>query len=134
MNKKFILSVVALFVVSMLLGVLVHGFLLAGDYQALGPVMRAPEDAQGYFGWMIAAHIAMSIGLTGIYRRGHEAGKPWLGQGVRFGLWMALVMTVGVYLIYYAVQPMPGMLVLKQIVFDAIAVVILGITLAAVNK
>jgi cation transporter-like permease len=134
MNKKFILSVFALFVVSMIAGIVIHGTLLGADYQALGPVMRPPEDAQGYFGWMLAAHLIMAVGLTGIYRRGHEAGKPWLGQGVRFGMWMALVVTVAIYLIYYAVQPMPGMLVAKQIIFGSIAMVVMGTTFAAVNR
>jgi hypothetical protein len=134
MNKKFILSVVALFVVSMIAGIVVHGTLLASDYQALGPVMRTPEDAQGYFGWMIAAHVAMSVGLAGLYQCGHVAGKPWLGQGVRFGLWVSLVLSVAVYLIYFAVQPLPGMLVLKQIVLNSAALILMGITVAAVNK
>jgi hypothetical protein len=41
---------------------------------------------------------------------------------------------VPIYLIYYAVQPLPFALVLKQICFDTVGVVLLGITVAAVNK
>jgi hypothetical protein len=41
---------------------------------------------------------------------------------------------VPVYLIYYAVQPTPGMLVVKQIVFDSTLIVILGIIVAFLNK
>jgi len=39
-----------------------------------------------------------------------------------------------VYLIYYAVQPMPGALVVKQIVFDSICMVLLGIVAAWINQ
>ncbi|HEY5550975.1 MAG TPA: hypothetical protein VIK52_03745 [Opitutaceae bacterium] len=60
--------------------------------------------------------------------------KPWLGQGVRFGLWVSLVLSVGVCLIYFAVQTMPGMLVVKQIILNSTALVVMGITVAAVNK
>ncbi len=38
------------------------------------------------------------------------------------------------YLIYFAVQPMPGNLVAKQIVFDTIAMVIMGIACAWINQ
>lgn len=134
MNKKFILSTVALFIVSMLLGFVVHGVLFGKDYLALGSLMRSQEDQMVYFKWMLLAHVFMAVGITGIYRRGIDATKPWLGQGVRFGLWVAVAVTVPMYLIYYAIQPMPFDLVLKQIVFDTIGVVIMGITAAAVNK
>ncbi len=134
MNKKFILSIVALFVVSMILGFVIHGMLLGSDYTALGSMMRSEEDQMAHFGWMLFAHVVMSVGLTGIYRRGIDANRPWLGQGVRFGLWLALVMTVPIYLIYYAVQPLPFALVAKQICFDTVGLVLLGITVAAVNK
>ena len=47
---------------------------------------------------------------------------------------MALLSAVPVYLIYYTVQPTPGMIVVKQIVFDSILLVILGIVVAFLNK
>jgi hypothetical protein len=60
--------------------------------------------------------------------------KPWLGQGLRFGLAVVVLMTIPTYLIYLAVQPMPEALVAKQIAFDTIAMVVLGIVAAAVNR
>ena len=53
---------------------------------------------------------------------------------MRFGLWVSLVLSVGVCLIYFAVQTMPGMLVVKQIILNSTALVVMGITVAAVNK
>jgi hypothetical protein len=64
---------------------------------------------------------------------GREA-KPFLGQGVRFGLAVAVVGVIPTYLIYYAVQPMPGNVVAKQIVFDTIAMVLMGIVCAWINQ
>jgi len=37
---------------------------------------------------------------------------------------------VPTYLIYYVVQPMPGMTVVKQIVFDGILMLVLGAVVA----
>ena len=133
MNKRFVLSVVAVFVVSMLLGMVIHGMLLHDDYTRMQALFRTPADAQAYFPYMLAAHLVMAVGFTWIYRQGRDA-RPWLGQGVRFGLALAVLVTVPTYLIYYAVQPMPSDVVAKQIVFDSIGMVILGIVAAAVNR
>jgi len=78
---------------------------------------------------MILAHLIMSGALVWIYARGVEP-KPWLGQGLRYGVAIVLLTTVPLYLIYYVVQPMPGGTVAKQIVFDGILVLILGAIVA----
>ena len=49
---------------------------------------------------------------------------------VRFGVAVALLTVVPTYLIYYVVQPMPGATVVKQIVFDGVLMLILGIVAA----
>jgi len=134
MNKTFVVSVIVTFIVAMILGFVVHGVLLNQDYQRLVPnVFRAPDDAQHYFGFMLLAHLLMAIGWTWIYRMGRES-KPWLGQGLRFGLAVAVIATIPTYFIYYAVQPLPSDLVAQQIVFDTIASLILGVTVAALNR
>ena len=133
MNRQFVISVVALFFVTMVLGFVVHGAMLAEDYAKLTGVFRTPKDQEAHFGYMLAAHVIMAIGFTWVYRAGRDA-RPWLGQGVRFGLAVATLSVIPGYLIYYAVQPMPGDLVLKQIVLDTISMAILGIVAAAVNR
>jgi hypothetical protein len=134
MNKAFAVSVVVVFVAAMILGFVVHGFLLHAEYTKLVPsLFRAEQDAQGHFGYLVLAHVVMAIGVTWIYRHGRE-NKAWLAQGVRFGLGLAAVVTIPTYLIYFAVQPLPSDLVAQQIVYDTIAMVILGIVVAAVNK
>lgn len=133
MNARFWISVAALFVVSMLLGMVVHGMVLGADYAKLPNLFRATADQQAHFPYMLAAHLVMAIGFTWIYRQGRD-DRPWLGQGLRFGLAVATLVTIPTYLIYFAVQPMPSDLVAKQIALDVIAMVILGIVAAAVNR
>ena len=78
---------------------------------------------------MIAAHVMMAGAFTWIYARGVE-NRPWLGQGLRFGLAVALLCVIPIYTMYYVVQPMPGMLAVKQIVSDTIATLALGAIVA----
>jgi hypothetical protein len=134
MNKTFLVSVVVLFVVSMALGFVVHGLLLGPDYAKLQGIFRTPQDAERHFLAMLSAHVSIAIGFTWIYRQGRDGGKPFLGQGVRFGLAVAVLTTIPTYLIYYAVTPMPSDVVAKQIIFDSVAMVVMGIVAAAVNR
>jgi hypothetical protein len=92
-------------------------------------LFRTEGEQQKYFPLMIRAHVILSGAFVWIYARGAEA-KPWLAQGVRFGVAVALLTTVPTYVIYFVVQPMPGEVVIKQIVYDGVLMVILGIIVA----
>ena len=78
---------------------------------------------------MIVAHVMLSGAFVWIYARGAEA-KPWMAQGVRFGLAVALLTAVPTYTIYFVVQPMPADVVIKQIVCDGVLTIILGMIVA----
>ena len=125
MNKKFAIAWVSIFVVWMVGSFIVHGVLLHDDYAKLPNLFRPEADAQQYFPLMILAHVIMAGAFAWIYARGVEA-KPWLGQGIRFGLVIALLTVVPTYMIYYVVQPMPGISVVKQMVFDGVLLLVLG--------
>jgi len=112
---------------------LLHAVLLHGDYAQLPNMMRTEADSQHYFGWMLLAHALMAGAFVWIYQRGQE-DKPFLSQGLRFGLVVALLMVVPGFLIYYVVQPLPGLLVAKQIGFDLMRMLILGVAVAWMNK
>lgn len=133
MNRKFLISVVVIFIMSMVLGFVVHGLLLGPGYAQLPNLFRQPPEANGYFPYMLLAHVFLAVGFVWIYREGRQ-DKPFLAQGVRYGVAIAVLTTIPTYLIYYAVQPMPGALVAKQIVFDTISVILMGIVVAWLNK
>jgi hypothetical protein len=127
MNKKFLVAWLVLFVLYMAGGIVIHGMLLADEYLATG-LMRPEAEAQQLMHLMILAHVLMAGAFTWIYARGVE-NKPWLGQGLRFGLAVA-VLFVPIYIIYYVVQPTPGVLAVRQIAYDTILTLILGVAVA----
>jgi hypothetical protein len=112
---------------------LIHGVLLHFDYAQLPNLFRTEADAQKYFPLMILAHVILSGAFVWIYARGAEA-KPWVAQGVRFGIAVALLTAVPTYMIYFVVQPMPGDMVIKQIVYDGALMIILGVIVAWVYR
>ena len=127
MNKKFLIAWLVIFVLYMAGGMLVHGVILGDDYMATG-LMRPETEAEKLMHLMILAHVLMSGAFVWIHARGVE-NKPWLGQGLRFGLAVA-VLFVPIYIIYYVVQPTPGELACKQIVLDTILTLVLGAVVA----
>ena len=129
MNAKFFISWLVMFILFMAAGFAVHGTLLQADYESTG-LMRSQEEQGQYFMWMILAHVILAGAFTWIYSRGMEPGRAWLGQGLRYGLAVACLTAIPYFLIYYTVQPLPGMLVAKQIVFDTICYMVIGAVLA----
>jgi hypothetical protein len=129
LKKTFFIAWPVLFVVWFMGSFVVHGLLLRADYMQIPNIFRQENDQQQFFPFMILAHVIVSGAFVWIYSRGVEA-KPWLKQGLRFGLAVALLTIVPTYLIYYAIQPMPGMLVAKQILFDGCLQLILGAVVA----
>ena len=134
MGARFWISGVVTFVVVMMGGFLIHGTLLQADYLAQPQLMRSETDSQAHFHWMILANLLLGFGFTWIYRKGREAGKPWLGQGLRFGVALAVTFAAPMYLIYYVVQPWPASMVMKQIGFETIMALVTGVVLAAINR
>lgn len=130
---RFFIAWLVVFVVWMAGSFVVHGVLLQDDYARLSNLFRTEADAQGLFPLMLLAHVLLSGALVWIYSRGVEA-KPWIAQGIRFGLAIALLTIVPTYLIYYVVQPMPGAVVARQIVFDGILTVILALVAAFIYR
>jgi hypothetical protein len=130
MNRKFLLAWLVVFVAWMIGSFVIHGAMLHDDYARLPQLFRPEAEAQRHLPLEVLAHLIMAGAFVWIYSRGVE-NRPWLSQGVRFGLAVALLTVVPTYLIYHVVQPIPGTTTVKQIVYDTILVVLLGILLAS---
>ena len=129
--KKLVLTIIVIFVVANLTGFFIHAILLAPDYMAVKEHYR-PEGQEKMF-FICLAYLAFAIGSVIVYAKGIE-NKPWLGQGLRFGILMWLVLTVPSFFIAYAVQPVPTMLLVKQVLFEGVDKLLLGAITAALYR
>jgi hypothetical protein len=129
MNKRFLVAWVLVFIAWMAGSFVVHGVLLHDDYATLPNLFRPEAESQQYFPLMLLAHVILAGAFVWIYSRGVE-DAPWTGQGIRFGLAVALLTIVPTYIIYHVVQPMPGSIAMKQIIFDGILLLALGLLVA----
>jgi hypothetical protein len=129
MSRKFVIATIAAFVMFAGFGYLVHGYLLAHAYGHLPNLWRAGDDASKHMPFIIAADFIMAIAFVWIYERGRQ-DKPFLGQGIRYGIAMALLVPVGKFMTYWAIQPIPHRVVLHQILGDGVAIVIVAVVVA----
>ena len=132
MTRKCVISAIVMFVMAWGLSFVVHGVLLGADY-SVTQGMRPPAEAQSIIGYLILAQAIFGVAFTWIYFQGKE-DKPWLAQGIRFGIAVAALTVIPTYLIYHVVTPVSLALAIKQIVYDTIRVVLMGVVLAWINR
>jgi archaellum biogenesis protein FlaJ (TadC family) len=129
--KKTLGAVVAGFAVQIVGLVLIHSVWLKQDYIITAPVWRALEAQQARVWAMLLGTLIYAAGAVLIYIRGMEP-KPWIGQGVRFGILMALVTVVYSSLSGWVILPVPHMLVVKWIVGESALCVVFGMVVAGI--
>jgi hypothetical protein len=133
MNKKFFISWAVIFIVWMCGSFVVHGLWLGDTYAAMGNIMRPEAEQQELFPFMLLAHVLLAGAFVWIYQRGID-DSPWVGQGIRYGLAIAVLAPIPTYMIYYTVQQSPGSLAVNQALGDGILLLVLGIVVAFLNK
>jgi hypothetical protein len=83
--------------------------------------------------YLLLANLITALALVWIYERGRQ-DKPYMGQGIRFGIAMAALVPAGKFLTYYAIQPISHGIALHQILFDGVAIVIVSMVVARIYK
>jgi hypothetical protein len=130
-TKRLVLTIIVVFIVANLTGFFIHAIWLRQDYMVVAQHYR-PEGQEKLI-WIILAYLSFAIGSVWVYAKGVEA-KPWLGQGLRFGIAMWLVLTIPSFFIAYAVQPVPAILMAKQVITEGVDKILLGIITAALYR
>jgi hypothetical protein len=130
-TPRTILAIVVIFVLSCVFGTVIHAILLHDDYASVASLYRSAQDASVPL--IFAGYLSFAIGSVWMYAHGVE-DKPWVAQGVRFGIAVWLVLAVPSFLIAYATQPLPESLLWKQLGYEFINKIILGIVTAAIVR
>jgi hypothetical protein len=132
-TKRKVLAIVAGFV---LLGIgryLIHGLWLIATYRQNASLWR-PESAMVHLVWVVQlANLILSFAAVLIYVRGVEL-KPWPGQGLRFGILLALATAVPQSMVEYYTYPVPSMLMIQWIIGEGLLAVLLGVVIAAICR
>ena len=133
MSKSRVLAAVgAAFVVSQVLAVSIHGFMLAADYAPYeGTLLRSGVATQMLF--LPVAHLSFITALAWVATRLRLDGTL-IARGLALGLVGWCMGQVPLWLIWYAEQPWPGNLVVKQLGLELVSSVVVGVTIATVLR
>ncbi len=129
--KKTLGAILAGFVILAIGHFLIHGIWLKPDYMASKDIWRPPDAMMHRFWALYLSDLLLALGAALIYVRGVES-KPWAGQGIRFGILLAVVTALPQSLVEYAVYPILHMLALKWIIGEGLLCVLLGLVIASI--
>lgn len=133
-RKKYLLAVLAAFVLYSGLGFLIHEAILAPDYEPLiGTVLRTNQGFSDRLPVLYAGNLIFALAFCLVYVKGYEPGKGWLGQGLRFGLLLGLLLAPFA-LLGYVIFPVEGSLAAKWVVLGYLQVVVTGLGVARVYQ
>jgi hypothetical protein len=128
-------TVFAAFLVSNVFAIAIHGFILAADYEPYrGTLLRSFESGPGWQSLLLpVAHLCFISGLVWIYGRLSLDGSQ-TARGLKLGLIGWLVGQAPLFLIWYAEQPWPDTLIVKQLGLELLSSLVIGLTIAFVSR
>jgi len=128
MNKKVWTGFVAVFVTSVVLNFIVNGLILGPTYESLKSLWRPDFNSL-----MWVYYVLMLVGaffFTFIFSKGYE-GKG-IAEGVRYGLYIGIWMSIGMAYGTYAMIAIPYSLALQWFIYGVIQYIIMGVVVALV--
>jgi hypothetical protein len=130
MHKKVWVGTVAVFVVYAVMDMLVNGMLLESTYrdESMKHLWRPEEEMKMWLFIVVEAFVAFFFTL--IFSKGYE-GKG-IGEGIRYGLYVGLMMSIPMAYGSYGAMPITYSLALQWFLYGVIEFVILGVVAAAV--
>lgn len=128
MNKNVWTGFVAVFITSVALNFIFNGLVLGPTYESLKSLWRPDFNSL-----MWIYYVLMLVGaffFVFIFSKGYE-GKG-IAEGVRYGLYIGIWMSMGMAYGTYAMIAIPYSLALQWFVYGVIQYVIMGIVVAFV--
>lgn len=131
--KKLLLTGLVVFIVMFILDAVIHGNLLMPLYTKSAKLMLAPAVAQTRMHFMWLGQLIYAMLLVLLYSQGIE-GKGSVNQGIRFGIYIGLLMAIPGNMIMYGWSKFPANMLLGWGVSEFIKLVIFGAIIGALYK
>lgn len=128
MNKKVWMGFVAVFVVTQILEYIVNMVLLDSLYKSVSELWRPEGEMKVWL--FVVVGLFFSFFFTLIFSKGYE-GKGIM-EGVRYGLYVALMVVLPFSYGTYAMMPIPYSLALQWFLYGTVEYIIAGIVLALI--
>jgi hypothetical protein len=117
--------------VSQVLEIAVHGFVLRADYAPFYGTLLRPMTGGGDWRMLLlpVAHLLFVVAFVWIYDRIGMSGA-WVRDGLTVGALGWMIGQAPLWLLWYAEQPWPDGLVVKQLALEFVSSLVLGLVVA----
>jgi hypothetical protein len=129
--KRFMLAFVAAYIFLFLWGWLLNGVVLKDVYAETPNLWRSQSEMMSLFHWIIIGQALVVFAFVAIYASGFAGGG--VSAGIRLGILLEIA-GIEMRLGFYAVQPIPGKLILYGSVGGLIEMIIVGAMVGAIYK
>jgi len=128
------MTILVAFLVANVFATIIHGFILSTDYEPFeGTLLRT--SGTGTPPWQMlflpVVHLSFIASLVWAYTRLRLEGAT-VARGLKLGLVGFTMGQLPLFLLWYAQQPWPGDLVLKQLGLELLSSLAIGVTIALV--
>lgn len=133
-KKKFIISVVSVYVVFEILNFIIHGVLLSATYMsdALAGVFRPQAEMQSLMWVMWITDLVWAFFFVFFFTKGYE--NKGIMEGVRYGTYIGFFMNFVYAYQAYAVYPITYGLTIQWLIYGFIESIILGVFVSLIYK
>jgi hypothetical protein len=129
--KRFLLAFIAAYVFIFFWGWLLNGVVLKDVYAQTPNLWRSQSEMMSLFHWIIIGQALVVFAFVMIYASGFAGGG--VAAGVKLGLLLEIA-AIGMRLGFYAVQPIPGKLILYGSISGLVEMIIVGALVGAIYK
>ena len=129
--KRFLFAFLAAFIFIFFWGWLYNGVLLRDVYMETSNLWRPQSETMNLFHWIILGQAILVLAFVMIYASGFAGGG--VAAGIRLGI-MLEILAIGARMMMYAVQPLPGKLLVYWSVGGLIEMIVTGAIVGAIYK
>ena len=129
--KRFILAFIAAYVFLFFWGWLLNGVVLKDVYAETPSLWRSQSEMVSLFHWIIIGQALVVFAFVMIYASGFAGGG--VIAGIKLGVLLEIA-AIGMRLGFYAVQPIPGKLILYGSIGGLVEMIIVGAMVGAIYK
>ena len=129
--KRFILAFIAAYIFIFLWGWLLNGVVLRDVYAQTPNLWRPQSEMIGLFHWIIIGQALVVFAFVMIYASGFAGGGVM--AGILLGVLLEIA-AIGMRLGFYAVQSIPGKLIIYGSISGLIEMIIVGALVGAIYK
>lgn len=131
--KQWLIASIAVFVVLSILEFLVGRFLLGPWVAQLMPAAPQPENMMMARLWIYLGRLISSAMFAFVFTRGYE-GKPGIGEGLRYGLWIALMVQLPVFFTSLVTTSFGVDFLITRLVASVVQMLVCGVVVGLIYK